>query len=211
MHSKTHSIQTCMHTHSDQKPQGLLFCKIQLSFYTSSSFCIWYSFLALITVVDIAKLPTVPGNCWTEPHNRDFDLLFNHLRCEYTLWSANESVCCSTRIPYLDITALIRWSKLISKSEHRCRCFADCQDRRGVSLMMRLPSSQLDCLLTVISPANLVTLSLSFVIWCSNKANPIGYSLCENVLWCIINVLGGERCSPMIVVAMWGILKRKCS
>lgn len=117
------------------------------------SFCKWYSFLALITVVDIAKLPTVPGNYLTEPHSRGFDLLFSHLKCEYTLWSVNESLCCSTSIPYLDITALIRWIKLISKSDHRLRCFGECGDCRSVSLMICLPSIQLNCYFTVISPA----------------------------------------------------------
>lgn len=87
----------------------------------------------------MAKLPTVPGNYLTEPHNRSFDLLFNHFRCEYTLWSVNESLCCSTSVPYLDITVLIRWIKLISKSEHRRRCFSECRGHHSVYLMICLP------------------------------------------------------------------------
>lgn len=41
----------------------------------------------------------------------------NHLRCEYTLWSVNGSLCCSTSIPYLDIIALIRRIKPISSRQ----------------------------------------------------------------------------------------------
>lgn len=148
----THAVQTCMHTHQDQKLRGLLLHK-NPAVCLSSSFCKRCSFLALITVVDIVKLPTVPGNYSTEPHNRGFDLLFNHLKCEYTLWSVNESLCCSTSVPYLDITVLIRWIKLISKSEHRRQCFGECWDGHSVSLMICLPSIQLDCYFTVISPA----------------------------------------------------------
>ena len=80
-----------------------------------------------------------PGNYSTETSSRRFDLLFGGLRCEYTLWSVNESLCCSTSVPYLDITVLIRWIKLISKTEHR-RTSGDCHCG---SLMIQLPSPQL--------------------------------------------------------------------
>lgn len=93
------------------------------------------------------------GNYSTEPHNCAFDLLFIHLKCEYTLWSVNESLCCSTGVPYLDITVLIRWIKLISKSEHRRQCCVERRHGHGVSLMIRLPSAQRDCCFAVISPS----------------------------------------------------------
>lgn len=104
----------------------------------------------------------------------------------HTLWSVNESLCCYTSIPYLDIIALIRWIKLISKSEHRRQCL----DRHSVSLMICLPSIQLRCYFTVISPVTcrltspahviscaLILSLLSSFIWCLDKMNPIDYSL----------------------------------
>lgn len=138
-----------MHTHADQKP-GLLLCKILLSFW-ALSFGKWCSFLAVITVVDILNLP-LPGNCLPEPHRHGFDLLFSHLRCEYALQSVNESLCCSTSVPYLDIIALIRWIKLISKSGNRHWCFGECWDHRRVALMICLLSVQHGCCFTVVSP-----------------------------------------------------------
>lgn len=81
----THAVQTCMYTRPDQKPRGL-FLK--------------YSCLSkqqLLWTVLISCSNHYCGHCKitccssTEPHNRDFDLLFNHLKCEYTPRSVNES------------------------------------------------------------------------------------------------------------------------
>lgn len=47
-------------------------------------------------------------NYSAECHRSAFDLLFSHLPHEYAPRSANESFCCWSGTPYLDIIALIR-------------------------------------------------------------------------------------------------------
>lgn len=71
----------------------------------------------------MAELPAVTWNYLTETNNGGFDLLFSRLTRGYTLWSANESLCCFASVLYLDIMALIRWIRLVSKSERGRLCF----------------------------------------------------------------------------------------
>lgn len=93
---------------------------------SEASPCEWSaSFLTIITVVGMLYLfprPRLGEKQETARlSHRSLSCLWvirrNHLGCGYTLRPVNEGLCCSISVSHLDITALIRRIKPISKSE----------------------------------------------------------------------------------------------
>lgn len=94
-------------------------------------------------------------NYSAERHRSAFDLLFSRLPHEYAPRSANESFCCWSGTPYLDIIALIR------RYQSQETDVEGLENATTVSLMTCLSSVRRDCEFAVIAPASCCLTSLA--------------------------------------------------
>lgn len=87
-------------------------------------------------------------NYWAERYRSAFDLLFSRLPHEYAPRSADESFCCWSSTPYLDIIALIR------RYQSQETDVDGLENAATISLMTCLSSVRADCEFTAIAPAS---------------------------------------------------------